>query len=230
MTHREVLLRVKKDWEGCKRCGLSDIRPRDHHVVFGWGSIPADYLFVYDAPSEEEAASGVPLLGRYGELLETVIQDADIPKGSWAITPMVSCRPYVVLPATESTEEQVRDRDPNDDELDACAARLEPVIYYTDPRIIVAVGEVSWTRLVRPKDRGEYAKKFEAAAGQLFVSYVNGVRDKVAYPLVPILPPKKIIANPSSAKHGPVATTVAALQRVKYYVNQIKKMEARVET
>lgn len=229
MNHREELLRIKRDWVGCKRCGLSDIRAADHHVVFGWGSIPADYLFVYDAPSEEEGASGTPLLGRYGELLESVIQDADFPKGSWAITPMVGCRPYVVLPATEDTEAQVRERDPNDDELDACASRLEPIIYHTDPRIIIAVGEIPWKRLVRPKDRGDFTT-LDTAAGNLFVSYLNGVRDKIPYPLVPILPPKKIIANPSSAKHGPIATTISTLQRVKYYVNQIKKMEERTDT
>ena len=228
MNNKAALIQVKREWDGCKRCALADIRGPDHHVVFGWGKIPADYLFVYDAPSEEEAAAGVPLIGRYGELLETILEDAEFQKDTWAITPMVGCRPYVVLPATEDTEEQVRERDPNEDELDICSPRLEAVIYHVDPRAIITVGEVSWKRLVRPKDRGDH-HTLDAAAGNLFVTHVMGVREKVTYPVIPILPPKKIIANPSSAKHGPVATTIAALQRVRYFVNQIKKMEERAE-
>ena len=226
MNAKSELLRVKKDWEGCTRCSLSQIRPKDSHVVFGWGAIPADYLFVYDAPSEEETHSGVPLVGRYGDVLEKVIEDAEFASGSWAITPTVGCRPYFVLPATEDVQEQVRDRDPADEELDACASRLTSVIYHIDPRVIIAVGAVPWERLVRPKDRGEYST-FESACGNLFVATVQGVRDQVLYPLVPIPSPKKIIANPSSAKHGPVAVTANVLKKIQYYVNQLKRMEEK---
>lgn len=224
MNHKTELRRIRTEWEGCTRCSLSSIRQKGHNVVFGWGSVPADYLFIYDAPSEEETAAGVPLIGRYGERLEQILEDADFPKGSWAITPMVGCRPYFTLPATDDVEEQIRERDPSDEELDACAPRIQSVIYHTDPRIIIAVGKIPWERLVRPKDRGDFTT-FESACGSLFVTHVQGVRDRVTYPVVPILTPKKIIANPSSAEHGPVATTVNALRRIQYYVNQIKKME-----
>lgn len=224
MNPKIDLLRVKKEWEGCTKCGLSEIRPSDHHVVFGWGAIPADYLFIYDAPSEEESASGVPLIGRYGDVLEKVIEDAEFPAGSWAITPMVGCRPYFTLPATDDVPEQVRERDPSNEELDTCSSRLLSVIYHTDPRVIVAVGAIPWERLVRPKDRGDYTT-FEAGCGNLFVANIPGVRELVTYPLIPIPSPKKIIANPSSAKHGPVATTANTLKKIQYYVNQIKRME-----
>jgi uracil-DNA glycosylase family 4 len=224
VNNKSKLRVIRSEWEGCNRCSLSQTRQDGHSVVFGWGAVPADYLFIYDAPSEEETAAGVPLLGRYGERLAQIIEDSDFPKGSWAMTPMVGCRPYFVLPATEDTEAQVRDRDPSDDELDACSSRVRSVIYYTDPRVIIAVGKTTWERLVKPKDRGE-TRTFESACGSLFATHVEGDREQVTYPVVPILTPKKIIANPSSAEHGPVATTVKALRRIQYYVTQLKKIE-----
>jgi len=225
MDPKAVLTSLRKEWKGCTRCGLSALRNKDDLVVLGGGALRPDYLFVYDAPEDVDMETGTPLMGRYGEILNTLIDKAAYPEGCFAAAPVVGCRPYNVLPAIDDQPEQIRDRDPSTEEVEACRQRIDSIIYATDPRLIFAVGSVAWKTLVKPKDRGGH-NTLPDAAGELTCTYVAGKLRTVRYAVMPLLPPKQIIANPTSAEHGPIATTIEALIRAKTYVSMLKKDEA----
>lgn len=227
MNPEKNLADLRKEWRGCMKCPLAALRESpDSPIVFHLGATPADYLFVYDAPEAEDADAGTPLQGRYGSILDDLIVKAEFPAGKVAFAPLVGCYPYSVLPATEDQKEQIRDRDPTTEEVEACAPRLSSIIYNVDPLLIFAVGDVSWKTLVRPKNRGG-ATTLGAAAGELYETFVEGKLRKVRYAVMPLLPPKQIVANPSAAGHGPIATTLEALMRAKKYVTMLRKDEIR---
>jgi uracil-DNA glycosylase family 4 len=222
MNTKKALSVLKEEWTNCARCRLSSLRVQEEHVVLGGGAIPADYLFIYDAPEAEDMQYGTPVQGKLGSILEGLVTQARFPENSFCYAPLVGCRPYLVLPATEETLEQVRDRDPSRDEIASCRPRIDSIIYMTDPRLIFAVGEETWTTLVAPKDR-EGATTLSGAAGQLYFTYIQGKSRTLRYPVMPLLPPKQIIANPSSADHGPIKTTIEAMVRAKFYVAELLK-------
>jgi uracil-DNA glycosylase family 4 len=213
---------IREQWSGCKRCKLQELRGPDDKVVIGGGSAPADFLFVYDAPEMEDMLSGFPLSGRLGGILANLMIEAEIPTGSFAITTLVGCRPYVVLPAVEDKPAQIRDRASATEEREACTSRLSSLIYVIDPQLIFAVGKEAWETLVRPKDR-DGKRDFAGATGTLFYSYVEGHTRSMRYPVMAIPHPKDIIANPSSAQHGPIVIATEALIRGAKYVETLNK-------
>ena len=213
---------IQDEWDGCSKCNLAALRDGEDRVVFVGGSARPDYLFVCDAPEEEDMRAGVPLMGRHGEILYNMIKKVEYE--DYAVTTAVGCRAYTVLPPIDDQPEQVRDRDPSTDEVEECRPRLDRMIYALDPRLIFAVGQVAWKALVKPKDRGGH-NVLSDAAGELTSTYIQGRARPVRYAVMPLLPPKQIIANPTSADHGPIATTLEALIRARTYVNAIKKDE-----
>jgi DNA polymerase len=65
------------DWEAlqrevsvCTRCSLHETRTQ---TVFGIGNPDADWLFIGEAPGEQEDLRGEPFVGRAGQLLDEMI-------------------------------------------------------------------------------------------------------------------------------------------------------------
>ena len=58
---------IKKACAECERCVLCQTRTNS---VFGVGSESADIMFVGEAPGEQEDLSGIPFVGRAGQLLD----------------------------------------------------------------------------------------------------------------------------------------------------------------
>ena len=57
-------------WKDCRDCYLCETRNR---IVFARGTIPADVLFLGEAPGESENVTGVPFDGPAGNLLDAII-------------------------------------------------------------------------------------------------------------------------------------------------------------
>ena len=58
---------LKKRCEACCACELAKTRT---NCVFGTGDERAELMFVGEAPGEQEDLSGVPFVGRAGQLLD----------------------------------------------------------------------------------------------------------------------------------------------------------------
>ena len=59
----------------CQKCALGATRTKS---VFGTGNEGADLLFVGEAPGEQEDLTGVPFVGRAGQLLDKFLYAVDI--------------------------------------------------------------------------------------------------------------------------------------------------------
>ena len=125
---------LKQACLSCRKCGLCETR---HKVVFGMGKEDTDILFVGEGPGEQEDLTGVPFVGPAGKLLDDMLSIIDLDRNqNCYIANIVKCRPP-------------HNRDPRDEEQEACMAYLNAQIQLIRPRIIVCLGRIAATKLIR---------------------------------------------------------------------------------
>lgn len=118
----------------CRRCRLSESRT---NVVFGDGSLKADVMLIGEAPGFNEDREGKPFVGQAGKLLnETLLRAAGLERSQVYITNVVKCRPP-------------DNREPSDDEVEACFPYLSLQIQFIKPKLIVTLGNVATITLFR---------------------------------------------------------------------------------
>ena len=117
----------------CTKCGLCENR---NNVVFGVGNRNARVLFVGEGPGEQEDLKGEPFVGPAGKLLDDMMAIIDLNRENSYIANIVKCRPP-------------RNRDPLETEQDACIDYLRNQVALIKPKIIVCLGRIAATRLIR---------------------------------------------------------------------------------
>ena len=127
------------DWENleqtcrtCTACGLCTTR---NHMVFGVGNREADVMFVGEGPGEQEDQQGEPFVGAAGKLLDDMMAIIDLDRTNCYIANIVKCRPP-------------HNRDPQEDEQDACIGYLRNQAALIRPKIIVCLGRIAAKRLI----------------------------------------------------------------------------------
>jgi DNA polymerase len=103
--------------------------------VFGVGAEDAPLVFVGEGPGAEEDRTGEPFVGPAGQLLDKMIEAMGWSRASVYIANIVKCRPP-------------GNRNPQPDEIAACAPFLEAQLRATAPRVIVALGRPAATTLL----------------------------------------------------------------------------------
>ena len=116
----------------CTRCGLAEGRT---NVVFGVGNQNADIMFIGEGPGEQEDLKGEPFVGPAGKLLDDMLSIIDLDRSKVYIANIVKCRPP-------------RNRDPQDEEQDACIAYLRRQVMLIQPKIIVCLGRIAARRII----------------------------------------------------------------------------------
>jgi DNA polymerase len=97
-------------------------------VVFGVGDPDADLMFIGEAPGFHEDKQGEPFVGAAGQLLTRMLQEVlDLRREDVFICNVLKCRPP-------------GNRDPQDDEIDACTPWLVEQISLVQPRVVVTLG------------------------------------------------------------------------------------------
>jgi len=117
----------------CQRCGLCRTR---HNVVFGVGPKNADIMFIGEGPGEQEDLKGEPFVGAAGKLLDDMLSIIDLSRENAYIANIVKCRPP-------------GNRDPLEEEQAACIDYLRRQVALIQPKIIVCLGRIAATRLIR---------------------------------------------------------------------------------
>lgn len=120
----------------CRACGLCEQRRKP---VFGQGALQqAQWLVVTDPPDEADDASGEPVGGDAGRLLDRMLlatgQRRSGDEATAFVTPIVKCRPP-------------RGRPPQPAEMEACEAVLARQIELLKPRVVLAMGLQAARRL-----------------------------------------------------------------------------------
>lgn len=132
------------DWETlrsqCNNCSKCELCRTRNNMVFGVGRNDADIVFVGEGPGEQEDRLGEPFVGAAGRLLDEMLSIIDLNRQNIYICNVVKCRPP-------------QNRDPSDEEQDACADYLENQLRLIQPKIIVCLGRVAAKRLIRPDFR-----------------------------------------------------------------------------
>lgn len=120
----------------CTLCKLAAGRTQ---VVFGAGSESADLMFVGEGPGQQEDLRGEPFVGRAGQLLTRLIEGIDLTRADVYIANVVKCRPP-------------GNRDPQPDEIEACAPWLDRQLDLIRPRVIVTLGNFATKLLLQTKE------------------------------------------------------------------------------
>ena len=109
------------------------------NLVFGDGDPDAQLMIVGEAPGEEEDQSGLPFVGRAGQLLDKILASVEIDRGDAYITNMVKYRP----PAN---------RNPSREEIEASVPILLEQIRLVRPQILVTLGNVPTQWFLKSQD------------------------------------------------------------------------------
>lgn len=126
MPERAAALQaIREEIGDCTRCPLAYAGRR--HIVFGDGDPGARLMFVGEGPGADEDASGVPFVGKAGQLLNNMIGAMGLKREEVYIANIVKCRP----PAN---------RVPEPVEANTCTQFLVKQVDVVQPDVIVALG------------------------------------------------------------------------------------------
>ena len=125
-TMREIAAKVSQ----CKKCELSFSRK---HAVPGEGPANAEIMFIGEGPGFHENEQGRPFVGQAGKFLDELLEKSGFKRQDVFITNVVKCRPP-------------GNRDPQENELSACAEYLEQQIAAINPLVVITLGRFSMAR------------------------------------------------------------------------------------
>ena len=121
----------------CQRCGLAAGRT---NVVVGRGLPTAPIMIIGEGPGQTEDETGLPFVGKSGQLLEKILESVRIDLASEVyICNVVRCRPP-------------GNRAPAPEESAACRPYLMEQIRLVDPKIILLTGATALRGVTGRKD------------------------------------------------------------------------------
>jgi len=133
---------------GCNKCKLCSGRI---NIVFGTGNINADIMFIGEGPGADEDIQGEPFVGKAGQLMNKAFEALDIKREEVYIANIVKCRPP-------------QNRNPEQDEANACMDYLRNQVLLIKPKIIVLLGSVALKNILGEEygitnSRGKWIEK-----------------------------------------------------------------------
>ena len=124
---RAALEVIASEVRTCTQCRLHETRTR---AVPGEGDPDTEVVFVGEGPGMNEDREGRPFVGRAGGMLERLLSSIGWQRNDVFITNVVKCRPP-------------GNRDPEADEIAACAPYLQRQLEVLDPAVVVTLGRFS---------------------------------------------------------------------------------------
>ena len=153
----------------CYLCELSKCRK---NVLFGYGNPNSEIMFIGDEPSNSEDEIGLHYVGKSGELLVKMIENVlNITKEEVYYTTLVKCKSTNGL---------------NNSNIETCHDYLLKQIELIKPKLIVTLGEKTYSYLLKNSDN------FSQMRGKELV--FNGIS------LIATFSPTFLLRNPSFKK------------------------------
>ncbi len=178
----------------CHRCRLGDTRT---HAVVGRGNLNAPIMLIGEAPGQNEDETGLPFVGKAGQLLEKILASVNLDtEKDVYISNINKCRPE-------------DNRVPTTEEIAACKPYLLEQIRLVDPKIILLTGAtavkgVTGDKRAITKIRGQWLEWF----GRL---------------CMPIFHPSYLLRNQSREPGSPKWLTWQDIQAVRDKFDEIQK-------
>jgi uracil-DNA glycosylase len=134
----EALRVQKQGLQGCRKCKLCEGRST---IVFGTGNPRAELVVIGEGPGADEDAQGLPFVGRAGQLLTKMLEarKVELSRDDVYICNTVMCRPP-------------GNRNPEADELAACAPFLAAQLAVLQPKVVLALGSVATQSLLGSRE------------------------------------------------------------------------------
>ncbi|MGD8631970.1 MAG: uracil-DNA glycosylase, partial [Anaerolineales bacterium] len=130
MGARDELEAVATEVAVCEDCKLHLSRK---NAVPGEGPADSDLMFIGEGPGFHENEQGRPFVGAAGRFLEELLAGIGMKREDVFICNVVKCRPP-------------GNRDPEQQEIEACSKYLERQIKAIDPKVIITLGRFSMAR------------------------------------------------------------------------------------
>lgn len=118
--------------QNCQKCSLWKSRNK---VVAGEGSLSAKILLIGEAPGKNEDLQGRPFCGDAGKFLDHLLALAKLERKDIFITSVLKCRPP-------------QNRNPKQEELNACFPWLEKQIKILKPKLIILLGRYALKKIL----------------------------------------------------------------------------------
>lgn len=179
----------------CRRCDLGATRT---YAVVGRGNPQAPIMIVGEGPGQNEDETGLPFVGKAGQLLDKILESVKLTEADVFICNIVKCRPP-------------GNRTPTQEEMDACRPYLLEQIRMVNPRIILLSGASAVRGLVGDKRgitkiRGEWLEW----EGRL---------------CMPVFHPAYLLRNPSREKGSPKWLMWQDIQAVRTKLNELRQQD-----
>lgn len=144
----ENLEELENSFKDCKKCKLCRTR---QNIVFGVGNPNADIMFIGEGPGGDEDRQGEPFVGKAGQLMNKAFDIVGIKREEVYIANIVKCRPP-------------NNRDPEEDEIQACMDYLRNQVIIIKPKIIVLLGRIALQNILGKEykitaSRGKWVEK-----------------------------------------------------------------------
>ena len=116
--------------EACEKCNKCRLCQGRKNVVIGTGNKNAKIMFIGEGPGADEDATGIPFVGRAGQLMNKAFAGVGINREDVYIANIVKCRPP-------------QNRNPEKDEALACKDYIETQIKLVNPEKICLLGSIA---------------------------------------------------------------------------------------
>ena len=123
----ETWKQLEDEIKNCNKCKLCTNRT---NIVLGVGNRNADVMFIGEGPGADEDREGIPFVGKAGKLMDQALIGLGIKRDKLYIANIVKCRPP-------------GNRNPENDEAEACMDYLRSQVMLVKPKIIVLLGSVA---------------------------------------------------------------------------------------
>lgn len=188
----DTMVQLAEHCNSCHRCELGATRT---HAVVGRGNLKAPIMIIGEAPGQNEDETGLPFVGKAGQLLEKILAAVKLDtEQDVYIANMNKCRPP-------------GNRIPTSDEIAACKPYLLEQIRLVDPKIILLTGATAMKGVTGDK-RG--------------ITKIRGTWIEWEGRLcMPILHPAYLLRNPSREQGGPKWLMWQDIQAVRAKLDEI---------
>lgn len=176
------------------RCTACPLHRSRTNTVPGEGPANAKILFIGEGPGQREDALGRPFVGPSGELLEQWLAEIGLQRDQVFITNVVKCRPP-------------GNRDPEPDEIAACAHFLDRQLAIIQPKLIATLGRHSMS-------------KFFPGGKITRIHGIRGVKREGTRVYLPLFHPAYVLRNTNAAPE--------AIADIKLIPRLIKRLEQRL--
>lgn len=169
------LKQIKEEVLACRKCPLYKTRVLP---VIGEGNHQAKIVLCGEAPGFNESKTGRPFCGDAGRVLDELLESVEIKRQEVYITNILKDRPP-------------QNRNPQKEEIDACAPYLERQIEIIKPKIIGALGNYATAYILEKYGFKEEIQGISKIHGEVFEAKTSFGQIKI----IPFYHPAVVVYN-----------------------------------